>query len=338
MLRSAVLLPDTALLVPGVAGRADPLAGLRVAAVTALRRALADAAADAGRTGGAGGTTGAAGAAGAAGAGGAVRVVLVAAGPRDRVRSGPLRAELASAGVPDGALGVPVPSAAPAGGAGQDGRGAPWGSGPHDEGPAAPATGTAVGLHLLAAALGDDAPDPLPVAHAVEVGPPRSAPDGTAGAGAAAGAGPGAGAGGGGVASGDGPADDRRGADLRALGAGLVAGDVPVVLLVVGSGSARHGPAAPLADDPRAPDVDAGLVADLADASPAARARLAAADEALHAALAVSGWGPWQVLVGAAGAAAVAGAVEAADTSLGALHLVGTWTVAAPADVPGDAA
>ncbi|NNH08417.1 hypothetical protein HLB10_15175, partial [Cellulomonas fimi] len=72
-----------------------------------------------------------------------------------------------------------------------------------------------------------------------------------------------------------------------------------VALVVVGSGSARHGPDAPLADDDRAPALDASLAADLADAGPGARARLSALDEQLAADLAVSGWPGWQVLLGA---------------------------------------
>ncbi|WP_315098566.1 hypothetical protein, partial [uncultured Cellulomonas sp.] len=53
--------------------------------------------------------------------------------------------------------------------------------------------------------------------------------------------------------------------DLAAAGRGLVA-DGPTGLVVVGSGSGRHGPDAPLADDPRSPEHDARLLADLADA------------------------------------------------------------------------
>ncbi|MEZ0449221.1 hypothetical protein AB5970_15240, partial [Cellulomonas sp. ICMP 17802] len=57
-----------------------------------------------------------------------------------------------------------------------------------------------------------------------------------------------------------------QGADeLAALGRSLVS-DGPTGMVVVGSGSGRHGPDAPLADDPRAVDHDARVLADLADA------------------------------------------------------------------------
>lgn len=120
------------------------------------------------------------------------------------------------------------------------------------------------------------------------------------------------------------------GADGRspaARGAALVDGG-PTVLVVVGSGSARHGPDAPLADDPRAPAYDEALLADLADAGRPARDRLAALDPHLAAALAVTGLGPWQVLVGAAGGAEVAGRLLARQTLAGATHAVLTWRVA----------
>ncbi|WP_421741882.1 hypothetical protein [Cellulomonas sp.] len=111
---------------------------------------------------------------------------------------------------------------------------------------------------------------------------------------------------------------------LADLGADLV-GTEPTGMVVVGSGSGRHGPDAPLADDPRAPDHDARVLADLADADPAARARLAADDPALADELAVRGWAPWQVLVGAAGDATVRARTLAASTDLGAQHAVLLW-------------
>lgn len=111
---------------------------------------------------------------------------------------------------------------------------------------------------------------------------------------------------------------------LAALGRTLV-GDGPTGLVVVGSGSGRHGPDAPLADDARAPDHDARVLTDLADAGPTARARLAADDAGLAAELAVRGWAPWQVLVGAAGDAAVRARVLAESTELGAQHAVLLW-------------
>jgi hypothetical protein len=111
---------------------------------------------------------------------------------------------------------------------------------------------------------------------------------------------------------------------LAALGADLVEGQ-PTGLVVVGSGSGRHGPDAPLADDPRAPDHDARLLADLADAGSAARARLAADDPVLADELAVRGWAPWQVLLGAAGDAPVRARLLTGSTTLGAEHAVLVW-------------
>ncbi|WP_448629664.1 hypothetical protein [Cellulomonas soli] len=112
---------------------------------------------------------------------------------------------------------------------------------------------------------------------------------------------------------------------LRARGAALVAG-APTALVVVGSSSGRHGPDAPLADDPRALAVDAALLADLADPSPAARARLAGFDPQEALALAVTGWAPWQVLVGAAHEQCdLEGRLLAAGEPAGAAHAVATW-------------
>lgn len=117
-----------------------------------------------------------------------------------------------------------------------------------------------------------------------------------------------------------------RAAMLRSRGAQLVE-EGRTALVVVGSASGRHGPDAPLADHPRAPAYDDALVADLADAGPAARARLAALDPALAAELAVTGWGPWQVLLGAVGGAPVVGELLVRHLLAGATHAVLTWRV-----------
>lgn len=87
-------------------------------------------------------------------------------------------------------------------------------------------------------------------------------------------------------------------AELRTVGAGLVAGR-SVALLLVGGLSARRGPDGPLDTDARAAVVDDAAVSDLADLCPAARARLAAVPAVLAAELAISAWAPWQVLLGA---------------------------------------
>jgi hypothetical protein len=116
---------------------------------------------------------------------------------------------------------------------------------------------------------------------------------------------------------------------LAALGRELV-DEGPTGLVVVGSGSGRHGPDAPLADDDRAPEHDARLLADLADAGPGARARLAADDPDLAVELAVRGWAPWQVLLGAAGDRPVRSRVLAGSTELGAQHAVLVWDLRDP--------
>lgn len=115
-------------------------------------------------------------------------------------------------------------------------------------------------------------------------------------------------------------------AALAERGASLVAdADGPVALVVVGSGSGRHGPDAPLADDDRAPALDASLAADLGAGDGGARDRLASLDAGLASALAVSGWAPWHVLLGAVGTRSVDATLLAADVSLGAHHVVALW-------------
>jgi hypothetical protein len=114
---------------------------------------------------------------------------------------------------------------------------------------------------------------------------------------------------------------------LTALGRELVA-EGPTALVVVGSLSGRHGPDAPLADDPRSARVDARLLADLAEPGPQARARLAAADPATADELAVRGWAPWQVLLGAVGDRPVEARLLADDVAFGAQHAVLVWTPA----------
>lgn len=120
------------------------------------------------------------------------------------------------------------------------------------------------------------------------------------------------------------------GHDLRALGRALADG-ASTALVVVGSGSVRHGPDAPLPEDPRAPGVDAGLLAALRAGGRPARDALAALDPALADALAVSGHAPWQVLVGALDALpAGPGRVEVlhAEVWRGASHAAAVWQVA----------
>lgn len=84
---------------------------------------------------------------------------------------------------------------------------------------------------------------------------------------------------------------------------GRLLGRDDVALLLVGGLSARRGPDAPLAEDPRAPEVDAVIGADLArigrPGDAGAHARLASVDPVLATELAISAWAPWQVLLGA---------------------------------------
>jgi hypothetical protein len=266
MMVAASLVPATALLVPGAAGRAEVLVDLRARALDAVSAVLAT---------------------------GPEQVVVIAPGSIDRDLDGPVRAGLASAGIPDDRLGWALPAPLPASPPAQVG---------------APVAGVAasVGLLLL---VRSGWVGPVRV---LEVAPPDPA----------AVAGP----------------TTARGADLRALGARLVDagagagsaagerhGGSRVGLVVVGSLSARHGPDAPLADDERAPAYDAAVLADLADGGPAARTRLGSLDEGVAGELAVTGWGPWQVLVGAVGDDAVDAVVLAASAPFGAQHVVATW-------------
>ena len=218
------------------------------------------------------------------------RVVVVAPGRADRQVEPPVRGSLAAAGVPDEMLRWPAP-----GPAGAVLVGVP----------------AAIGLFVVARAVAhrDTGGD----ARVVEVGS-GGRHGGRSPAGAA------------------GRTTRRRtgrATELQALGAELVASGRRTALVVVGSPSGRHGPDAPLADDPRAPGYDHAVLADLADAGPAARARLAALDPALAAELAVTGWAPWQVLLGAAGEAPVGSRLLVDEVLAGACHAVLTWRAAA---------
>jgi len=293
MLVAAALVPDTVLLVPGASGRRDVAGSLRAAALAAVTAAVAR----------------------------ADRVVVVAPGERTGGRAtgpdvaalraspdgalapvGRVRASLASSGVPEHLVPAVVRDLT------DPGAGTAV---PRDEVGGA----TAVALHLLAAAgwagptgcLELERPSAARAAAAVDDDGREADEAGAAG-------------------------PDEHAERLRAAGE-RVAGTGRVALVVVGSASGRHGPDAPLADDPDAPAHDARLVADLRTADPAARARLRTLDAPTAAALAVTGWGPWQVLLGAVGDATGAPADVRADVRgevlLGAQHVVGTWTVAA---------
>ncbi|RMI08905.1 hypothetical protein EBM89_12510 [Cellulomonas triticagri] len=240
-----VFLPDTALLVPGAAGRADPAAALRDAALVALR------AADPGPGG---------------------RVLVLAPGHHARTLPHPVVTGLGAAGLLD-----PQASVLPGGTAGAAGT----------TRPAVADVAASVALVLLRAA-GVDAPvDVREIARTGDGAVPVTAP-----------------------------------------------GEVATVV-VVGSLSARHGPDAPLADDPRAPDVDAALLAALA-ASPGA---LAAALDDLGASaardLAVTGWAPWRAALALLDRSEARGTdlrVAACTDALvaGAQHAVALWLPVRP--------
>lgn len=239
-----VFLPDTALLVPGAAGRADPAAGLRDAAVAALA-----------------GLAGDLGAGGDDGDPGVGRVLVVAPARRGRFLPHPVAPGL-------GAAGLDLPDLAPPA---LDGA-------PRADVPAS------VALVLLRAAG---------VAAPVDVVEIDRAADHV-------------------VAAHDSSA-------------------APRAVVVVGSLSARHGPDAPLADDPRAPAVDDALLAALAE-GPAALARALddlGADGARD--LAVSGRAPWRATLALlpAGALAQAATVHP-EVVAGAQHVVAAWRLADP--------
>ncbi len=117
-------------------------------------------------------------------------------------------------------------------------------------------------------------------------------------------------------------------AALRELGRDLAAEDV--ALLLVGGLSARRGPEAPLAEDPRAAEVDSRVAQDLErlgrPGDGGAAERLAALDPGLARELAISAWAPWQVLLGAiAGDGPVLRAEARVSVPAGATYAVVGW-------------
>jgi hypothetical protein len=98
------------------------------------------------------------------------------------------------------------------------------------------------------------------------------------------------------------------------------------VLIVVGDGSARHGDKAPGADDPRAPEFDARVIAALADGAPD---DLLSLDANAAAELMVDGRAPWQIAAAAAMARSWSGHVLLQDARHGVGYIVAAWTPAA---------
>lgn len=111
---------------------------------------------------------------------------------------------------------------------------------------------------------------------------------------------------------------------------------------MVGSLSARHGPDAPAPDDPRAPDVDAALLAALATGPDALAAALDDLGPDGARDLAVSGGTPWRLALGYLGRSGVAAVpVHHGEVVAGALHAVVAWRFPAgapPAAAPAPAA
>jgi hypothetical protein len=99
------------------------------------------------------------------------------------------------------------------------------------------------------------------------------------------------------------------------------------LLVVVGSLSARHGPDAPLADDPRAPAADAALLAALVEGPAALADALAALGPDGAADLTVSAAGPWRAALGLIPGGAVEVAAPYVEVLAGAQHAVVAWTV-----------
>jgi hypothetical protein len=99
------------------------------------------------------------------------------------------------------------------------------------------------------------------------------------------------------------------------------------LLVVVGSLSARHGPDAPLADDPRAPAADAALLAALGRGPAALADALDTLGTDGARDLAVSAAGPWRTALRLLPDGAVEVAAPHAEVLAGAQHAVAAWTV-----------
>jgi hypothetical protein len=114
------------------------------------------------------------------------------------------------------------------------------------------------------------------------------------------------------------------GPSLAVGGASLAGEGARVGLLIMGDGSACHGPKSPGYDDPRAAAFDANVTTALAACDTDA---LLALDADVSADLLVAGRAPWQVLAGAVDASGGdwAGSVTYADAPYGVHYAVATW-------------
>lgn len=106
---------------------------------------------------------------------------------------------------------------------------------------------------------------------------------------------------------------------------------LPGLVVVVGSLSARHGPDAPLPDDPRAPAVDEALTAALAAGPDALWGALDSLGDGVAAALAVTALGPWRALRALLGAPPVEAGPVLVEVVAGACHAVASWRATSPA-------
>jgi hypothetical protein len=113
--------------------------------------------------------------------------------------------------------------------------------------------------------------------------------------------------------------EDEPPAGCAKLGAELAAADARTALLVLGDGSARRGPKAPGAFDPRAAAFDAEVVRAVRAADLDA---LLAVDPALARELMATGRPAWQVLAGALAGTAPATTVRYAADPFGVMYLV----------------
>ena len=111
-------------------------------------------------------------------------------------------------------------------------------------------------------------------------------------------------------------------AGCRKLGAELAAAGQRTALLVLGDGSARRGPKAPGAFDPRAAAFDAEVERAVRAADLDA---LLAVDPALARDLMATGRPAWQVLAGALAGTAPAAQVRYAGDPFGVLYLVASF-------------
>lgn len=310
-----VFLPDTALLVPGAAGRADPAAGLRRVALDALAGAFAGIPADtrAGAPDGVpadGEVEGPAGSGWTGRTGAGDRLLVIAPGHRERFLPHPVLADLGGAGIDASG---PDPSGPDAPGPGGPGRAR------RADVPASTAllllraAGVRAAIDVLETPR--DAVLPVPPAAAVPLAgaapsAPSAPPDPSAS-----------------------PAPHTpRTPDIAA----------PAGIVVVGSLSARHGPDAPAPDDPRAPGADAALLAALATGPDALAAALDDLGPDGARDLAVSGATPWRLALGYLGRPGVAAVrVHHGEVVAGAQHAVVAWRFPAgarPAAAPPPAA